>query len=227
MRLRIFTFLVMFLATMSGAVWGQVQRATANAQSEMSTARDVWDWWSDNQTKGTLTLTISTNGVITAVDYDEGISGSASVNEGKVSLTLADWTFGSRYTNDDIFFNKYSWRGEPTSYFNIGWDSNTLTISKKTNSFNQYERTFKVRIKSKNDSWGDSDANILVKFVKGETISKLNVSYTGEGKGERVYNGDALTEEEVKTGLNVTATINGKQTPIPSEDYEVSFVVIG
>ena len=52
-------------------------------------------------------------------------------------------------------------------------------------------------------------------------IGTLTVSYAGEGNGSRVYNSKALTEDEVKTGLTVTATdTEGK--PISDIEYTVS-----
>lgn len=54
-----------------------------------------------------------------------------------------------------------------------------------------------------------------------KVITALNVSYTGEGNGSRPYNGKALTENEVKTGLTVTATGTDGQ-PINDIKYTVS-----
>ena len=53
-----------------------------------------------------------------------------------------------------------------------------------------------------------------------KVITALNVSYTGGGNGSRPYNGKALTADEVKTGLTVTATIGDKTETIT--DYTIT-----
>lgn len=53
-------------------------------------------------------------------------------------------------------------------------------------------------------------------------IETLTVSYSGE-KGSRVYNGNALTEEEVKEGLTITATnTDEKPIEIGGDAYTIS-----
>ena len=76
-----------------------------------------------------------------------------------------------------------------------------------------------IRVKSKSNEtkW----VRIGLAPAGTTVIDKLTVSYTGEGDGSRPYNGKALTEDEVKTGLTVTATdTEGK--PISDIEYTVS-----
>ena len=157
---------------------------------------------------GSRSMVLTTDGKIPGENSDTGKNIQLNVFNPKDGYNLNEWTFTGEVHPTDNGLGKNLVVHENGTQIQIKGKNNAPTVS---------SIYFQVQNSQGEKKW------VVYGFLPAGTteIGTLTVSYADEGNGSRPYNGEALTEDEVKNGLTVTATdTEGK--PISDIEYTVS-----
>ena len=157
---------------------------------------------------GSRSMVLTTDNKIPGENSETGKNIQLNVFNPKDGYNLNEWTFTGEVHPTDNGLGKNLVVHENGTQIQIKGKNNAPTVP---------SIYFEVQNSQGEKKW------VVYGFLPAGTteIGTLTVSYVGEGNGSKVYNGKALTENEVKTGLTVTATdTEGK--PISDIEYTVS-----
>ena len=223
MRLRIFTFLVMFLATMSGAVWGEMKASASMNPYPVPGDKE----WYEKEEKGTITIYMNEKGLLSTSEegkFEETLTLSKDALEG------LEWSFdkegGEKNPNAVTYWGEYEYKYINTTIHWVEgrrdyWDDSKIELTYNESASETVSEKFSYQVKVDNGKifdYKEGYVTINVVCVTSKTsIEGATITLTDNSK---VYDG-----VEVKpSDISCTITIAGEAiTPSAENGLTVKF----